>query len=911
MPNRQRIESIAVSSDVSPRKQVATPSTARAGGGPRVSILQPKLNAMQTAELLKPFWGDLLQNNLKNVRKFLRENRSRIDFNTARYTPCADGTGLHLCAQHGFIACAKLLLDIGVMINLQNKVGSTALHVACKFNQEEMVMFLLETGARMDIPDMRNNVAFDVAPYSLLDKCMLAPQRAKLAAEQDEEARLLEVHEAAERQFEEVTLAKAYASMLLIDWESHAWEEWQMLQATNKVDREWSEQVQRSKDTLEVKRAMYTDLQVLLQKEQNQIALTWRNIFRDAQNRKERAREELEQMLMLTEETHQHWMHEQQELWDQCGLLEAAEEFPNDADVQQWVLHTIIAMIDEAELGSVPINPHQDFVTTDINELLVREEIVLLINNVLLRFPKMRDLQYNALQCLVKLVRHCKKTSLDAHTSSFLKTLVKANVLANSRDVLSYFDEDVELAHLVIELLYHLLQFRGENGAHSLQFCQNRFSHQIPLRILRLHDAVVARQDDVEPSQTQRFTPTVMLYANHHIAFLLFTLTKYNVRKALDNDGAVPLVRSLIFQFTSNPFGHDTSTDEIKVSALRYLLATLTLLYSPHPPQNCISKRSPRPGLPSSWSVNEISEVLSAVQPWLSTSSASISTNRPLANAYRSLAFWMIKLLRNVTQPLQNEIVQLRTWLRTREMFEFFAGVTLAIRGCKLEVDDDSAVQNIVVVWLELVEDVWLCRFNSDGQLAATAPFVLEFLLQMLELEAHMAEPQGYNVTFINIAAVLKLIAQVLANLHGILNQLLDAKLDTSNHDSGMELLAYILRVYLRFFDYERNHSKSGTNLHERCRAIGICTALQAFRLLNDISSSEAARSTPPISNANQSNDNAAEPESSSKLKAKMQLARTWSRLTAEQNLHGPKRDALSSLACALLRHAPCHCFDN
>jgi hypothetical protein len=153
MPTRSR-KPASISPNVPARVHAATPPTSRANAGARRSVVAPKLNAMQLAELLRPFWAELLQNNLKNVKKFLRENRSRIDFNAARYTPCADGTGLHLCAQHGLIACAKLLLDVGVNIDLQNKVGSTVLHVACKFNQEDMVRFLLQTGARMDVPDM-------------------------------------------------------------------------------------------------------------------------------------------------------------------------------------------------------------------------------------------------------------------------------------------------------------------------------------------------------------------------------------------------------------------------------------------------------------------------------------------------------------------------------------------------------------------------------------------------------------------------------------------------------------------------------------------------------------------------------------------------------------------------------------
>ncbi|KAE9026647.1 hypothetical protein PR001_g10595 [Phytophthora rubi] len=876
---------------------------------------------MQLAELLRPFWGDLLQNNLKNVKKFLRENRSKLDFNTARYTPCADGTGLHLCSQHGFTSCAKLLLDIGVKIDLQNKVGSTALHVACKFNQEAMVMFLLEAGARMDIPDMRNNVAFDVAPYVLLDKCLLSPQREKLAAEHEEGTRLLDIHRDAVSHFEEVTTAKAHASMLLNDCESGAWEEWLVLQATNKVDREWSEQVQKSKDTLEIKRAMYTDQQVLLQKEQNQIALMWKNIFRDAQHRQQCAREELEQMLMLTEETHQHWMQEQQELWDQCGLVEAAQEFPNDEDVQQWVLCTMIAMIDESESGCVPVNPHRELVTTDIDELLVREEFIAVVRNVLLRFPAMRDLQFSALQCFVRLARHCVTAPRGTRTHRFLTALIKANIMAISRDVLFRFEEDVEIAHLVVELLYHLLQFRGENGAHSLQFCQHILSHQLPLQVLRLHEVDLPSNDATAPPQDRCFNTTMS--ARLHTSFLLFTLTKYNVRKTLEKDGALPLVCRLIFQLTNSPPSADTGSNEIKVSTLRYLLGSVALMHSPPSSQHS-RKSSSRSDLPASWSVEDLRQLLDSIRPWISMG----RTDSALTTAYRSLVFWTIKLLQNLTQPVQDDVVQPRTWFRSRENFDLFAMATLAIRKVKPEEDGDSAVLNIVVVWLELVGDIWLCRFNSDGQLASTAPFILEFLLQLLELEAEIAAgSKKCGTVFTHVAAVLKLVALVLSNgknmrflveqeykidvaTHTVLKRLVGSMQESSDkgdsHDtSSIELLAHVLRVYLRFFDYEHDHSKSDVNLHERCRAIGICAALHAFNL-------QDAEHRPPFVNANQSDEKAAEPTQGSKLKVKMQLARAWSRSGVEQaSNHSPERETLRSLARALLRHAPCHCYSS
>ncbi|KAK1943007.1 Ankyrin repeat domain-containing protein 6 [Phytophthora citrophthora] len=884
-----------------PRKKPVddVPSKKKAARRPsRNSAVGLKLNAMQLSELLRPFWMELLQNNLKSVKKFLRENQSRVDFNAARYTPCAEGTGLHLCAQHGFTNCAQLLLEFGVKVDLQNKVGSTALHVACKFNQDEMVLFLIDLGARMDIPDLRNNVAFDVAPYTLLDKCLLAPQREKLALEQQEEAQLLEIHQAAVAEFEEMTLAKAHASMVLGDWESCAWEEWEALQTANKMDREWSEQVQRSRQILESKKAMYTDLQLQLEKEKDQIVQMKETVFREAQNRLQRAHEEMERMLMLTEETQQHWMREQQELKDQFGLLQAAQEFPNDADVQHWALCTMVSMLNEAESAGTAVNPHGERVTTEIAELLVREEVILVLRNVLQRFPKVRDLQLSALQCFVHLARHCIKSPDPSRASNFLTKLVKNDVMALSRDVFSRFNHDVEISRLVTELIHRLLQFRGGNGSHGLQFCQNRLSHQLPLQVLRLYESSFSLRIDADPTPDYSFpwSSENLLIARYHASFLLFTLAKYNVRKTLDKDGALPVIRRLLFQLTTSSPGDE----EIKASTLRYLIGTLALMNNYPRLGNTSSRSAP-------WSIEELSNFLDFIRPWLDKCLVSSNESEP-TSIHFSLAFWTIKLIRNLTQPLEDEIVQLRTLIRTREMFDLLGNVTLTVRKYKPGGGEDTAMQNIVVVWLEILENIWLCRYNSDGQLAATPAFVMEFLLQLLELEAGVDE----NIVLVNIAAVLKLLALVLSNAKNVLYLVdqeykIDVSLTTilkvinnmqSNESVGevttMELLAHVLRIYLRFFDYERNQMNSNGNLHNRCRAIGLCATLRAFGLLSSERSSSPEASSYTSSNSN------------SKLRAKMQFARNYSRSTDPQ--HSIERETLSALTRALHRHAPCNC---
>lgn len=132
---------------------VAQPSQKHHGASHQPRGQRRQLNPQQVAELLQTFWTELLQNNVKAIRKILTENHLKMDFPAARHRLHSDGTALHICAQRGFMVAAQLLLDFGVDINSQNKVGLTPLHMACKFHQTAMAAFLLEKGALLDIPD--------------------------------------------------------------------------------------------------------------------------------------------------------------------------------------------------------------------------------------------------------------------------------------------------------------------------------------------------------------------------------------------------------------------------------------------------------------------------------------------------------------------------------------------------------------------------------------------------------------------------------------------------------------------------------------------------------------------------------------------------------------------------------------
>ncbi len=90
---------------------------------------------------------------------------------------CTGAQPLHYIAEQGYITLAKTLISKGSDINAQRVyhvtgryysyyIGDrkTALHIACENNDPEMVAFLLEQGADVNIPNENNYLPFNYVP---------------------------------------------------------------------------------------------------------------------------------------------------------------------------------------------------------------------------------------------------------------------------------------------------------------------------------------------------------------------------------------------------------------------------------------------------------------------------------------------------------------------------------------------------------------------------------------------------------------------------------------------------------------------------------------------------------------------------------------------------------------------------
>jgi ankyrin repeat protein len=74
----------------------------------------------------------------------------------------------------GKVEIARMLIDAGADVDVQNEVGSTPLHWAAGRGDIEIARMLLDAGARKDIPDENGHLPYDFAKTQEL-KNLLKP----------------------------------------------------------------------------------------------------------------------------------------------------------------------------------------------------------------------------------------------------------------------------------------------------------------------------------------------------------------------------------------------------------------------------------------------------------------------------------------------------------------------------------------------------------------------------------------------------------------------------------------------------------------------------------------------------------------------------------------------------------------
>jgi hypothetical protein len=376
-------------------------------------------------------------------------------------------------------------------------------------------------------------------------------------------------------------------------------------------------------------------------------------------------------------------------------------------------------------------------------------------------------------------------SSIDEKRSlmSFLDRLAvmkteKSTLLALCRDALVRFSADVEMNALVATIHRHLLRTRltCSDGASRAPLLSVRFSHEsrnqkLPLDMLRLYEQ--ARR-----LGTVLWTDSAWTEAVRDAAFLLFTVTKSNATKTLLANNAISAAISWVCELAAMCPVHattdSTKTDEAKLTAMQYLLGSLSFLHSvPWFPTasttvmlaNIRGTASSLPMLEEvhPWSANDVRTLLNVVSPSLTSLGNDQCNSNTAVDAatqrYRMpVRFWTLKLLRNLALHPGEAARAVRIELFPPQVFVLLSETAFSLLRFNAEFNRDSRDDNdgndchsqhdtkasdipdrsaIAGVWLDLAEEVWVRHYDADGKLRSTAEFVMEHVLALLSWQMH------------------------------------------------------------------------------------------------------------------------------------------------------------------------------
>ncbi|CAK4694492.1 unnamed protein product [Aphanomyces euteiches] len=90
---------------------------------------------------------------------------------------------MHYVAMHGALDIAKLLVGRGCNVNAVGKDGLSPLHLSVQNHKNDMSVFLVASGADVNLLDMKGNPPFFGAPWhTILYPCLIAPAHKNLSA---------------------------------------------------------------------------------------------------------------------------------------------------------------------------------------------------------------------------------------------------------------------------------------------------------------------------------------------------------------------------------------------------------------------------------------------------------------------------------------------------------------------------------------------------------------------------------------------------------------------------------------------------------------------------------------------------------------------------------------------------------
>ncbi|KAJ0401298.1 hypothetical protein P43SY_001829 [Pythium insidiosum] len=714
-----------------------------------------------------------------------------MDFNAARYAPNADGTAMHLCAQFGFLDIAEVLVDFGLELNARNKLGQTPLHIACKFAQIPFVQWLLRQHVRLDIPDQQCRVAFDVAAsFEVLDTCVLAPLRQELAAHESVNAdRELEL-ETARSELDASQLALRRAAMTLTDLESQLEEERQRVLAASARERVWRERERRLLAEVDDMNAEFDVEKARWLQENDMLQTEFDAQMRPAQLRNDELVTTRDGMTQLVAKTDAAIRAHEYQLCHQLGVVDAAlVSYRDNRDVHLWSWSLLAAMLERAEQDERELST--DLVHSDMLVLFDHATIQGVLRT-LAAFPMDVELVTTLLEVMVRLFRVFVKITdrddkaLQDAMEPFASQARDGSAFSALGDVLiRWHDESAtsRVLNLALEALFFVLKCSCVAHQRVFRICQSREIHVLSLRVL----SEVGASENLVVNQP---------WLASHASLLLFTLVKYGVKTPLIKHDVLGLVMQLAQRLLSATDASSIALNAV-VEALEHAFAALALLLAHQKTGDetsnaSKSKRAARLNDFPDADTLDVDLILRSMQ----FATAEVGNCRRQAT---NCIYWSIRVLHHASKDIGPHALRIRLALLSSPAV-LTVVLNAFVAGSERHVVTDCV--RVVDAGVDLLQAVWLERFDDEGRMLPTEASVL---LSLVEAAVRAAKhlPRNEAVSALHLSDLGRVWHPLAAASANAANVKLLSELVLKNDGDGglVNAISDALRWVVRYVD--------------------------------------------------------------------------------------------------------------
>ncbi|ETV98198.1 hypothetical protein H310_08924 [Aphanomyces invadans] len=504
---------------------------------------------LNTGQLVKSYWSFVNKSDVAGLEVLLARHGHSLDMDS-RLPAAMQATGLHVAVQKNNAAMVALLLQHGVHVNAQNKVGSTALHLACKQGNIDVLQLLIDADADFGILDASNRAPCEFAAWQIMVDAIVKPLQEQVAALQASEHNSRTLHERLDVETARLHAEAHATEMAVEDVTSQRLEEWMAFRAKCQMqdDRRGhlvlaKRTLQRLDDDIRTQRSIGNDLHAELE----EALFRYQYAIAQADAAKALLEREVESVAQMHRVKDDHTT----EYNGKLGVVDAMLQCPNDEDVQVWGAYMACCMTEDASA------------TNSMPWRLVNQRIFPALRDAMERFPLCAILQEHAINA-VRQICVAQPPAID----QCMHHKFVENIQAAARR----FHDNVPFLSLCVGALRAILSpfAPGQRSAiqikHTAKFASDHNEYLVRLFVR---------------AKTERMpSPSVV----EDLCCVLFVLAKYNCRHLFLDDECVGLETALFFLVHPNRPGECMARSLLGIVSLLSIADSKTPELAPLPP---------------------------------------------------------------------------------------------------------------------------------------------------------------------------------------------------------------------------------------------------------------------------------------------------------------------------------------